>query len=202
MNSNVIFQIFTVVLAILLAAVLIFVFVMPHDEPYVNPDINAGMIEVDEFNLYDDETGSHSTGKIFVMNDDEYKIRLVADITVCEGDQGGFCASFYDGMVVESMICDFNGDIEQTQSGGYSKYYYLEHYKERGLTEVVVDCSVTAAYHTYETGPGSGTLIVDLVLDPNKDIKEIEQIEVYVGIGYKKPALFPIGQYFYLPTKA
>lgn len=45
-------------------------------------------------------------------------------------------------------------------------------------------------------------LSVDLVLDPKKDIKEIEQIEVYVGIGYKEPALFPIGQYFYLLTKA
>ena len=201
MNSNVIFQIFTVVLAILLAAVLIFVFVIPHDEPYVKPDVNVGIIEVDEFDLYDDETGSHTTGKIFVMNDDEYRIRLVANITVCEGDLGGFEASFYDGMVVESIICDFNGNIHQGESGDYVSFHYVDYYDDRGWTSICVDSSAPV-YRTHKQAPGSGTLIVDLILDPKKDIKEIEQIEAYVGIGLKGQSLFPIFEHFYLPTKA
>ena len=200
MNSNVIFQIFTVVLAILLAAVLIVVFVLPHDESYVKPDVNAGMIEVDGFDLYDEETRSHSVGKIFVMNDGEYRIRLVADITVCEGDVGGFRAAFLDGMLVESIFCDFNGDIQQAEFGDYVNFFYIDYYDDRGLTEVIVDSSAPL-YPTNRQEPGNGTLTVDLIMDPKKDIKEIEQIEVYVGIGYKPPVLFPIQQHFYLPTE-
>ncbi len=200
MNSNVILQVFTVVLALLLAAVLIFVFVMPHDEPYVRPDVNAGMIEVDEFDLFDDETGSRTAGKMFVMNDGEYRIRLVADITVCEGDRGGFRASFFDGMVVDSIICDFNGDIQQAEYGDYVSFSYVSYYDDRGLSSISVDSSAPG-YQTHRQEPGSGTLVADLVLDPEKDIRDIEQIEVYVGIGYKGQYMFPIYQHFYLPTE-
>ncbi len=177
MNSNVVFQISTVVLALALAAVLIVVYVIPEDNSYVKPKINSGLIEVDEFDIVDSYSGSSTKGRILVINDGELRIRLMADIIVAEGDWSGFGASFSEGVVVERICCEFNGDIEETESNGYCYFYN----GTRGA-EIIVDCE----YHPYSTGkhkPGSGTLMVDLKMDPEKRDDGLDAVMCATGIG-------------------
>ena len=112
MNSNVIFQISTVVLALVLAAVLIVVCVIPDEHNYSYPDINDGLIEVDSFDIADEYSGSSAAGNLFVINDGEFKVRLAADINIVDGDWGGFSIEAYDHLVVDSIYCEFNGSID------------------------------------------------------------------------------------------
>ena len=200
MNSNVVFQISTVVLALALAAVLIVVYVIPEDNSYVKPKINSGLIEVDEFDIVDSYSGSSTKGRILVINDGELRIRLMADIIVAEGDWSGFGASFSEGVVVDRICCEFNGDIEETESNGYCYFYN----GTRGA-EIIVDCE----YHPYSTGkhkPGSGTLMVDLKMDPEKRDDDLDAVMCTIGIGSRTSEkgiriIHPAYERFLLPVK-
>jgi|GEM_PF-2633620 len=206
MNSNVIFQISTIVLALILAAVIIVVYVIPDDNSYVEPNVNEGLIEVDEFDLVDKYSGSSAKGKILVINDGEFKVKLFAEMEITEEDFGGFGVIVLDGAVVDHFYCEFNGDIAETSgSEGYSWFYYSENIPDgRGRTVIDVDSSG----YPDQTGKhkaGSGTLIVDFKMDPKKDINNIDTVEFIVGVGSRVTeegyqVIHPANQRFFLPT--
>ena len=199
MNSNVIFQISTVVLALALAAVLIVVFAMPEEEKgYVEPVGNDGLIEIDEFDIVDESTGSSAKGRIYVINDGEFKVKLMADITVAEEDYSGFEVRIW-GAAAEDFYCEFNGDAEE-DSGWYILAYRPYDRSPRddircGSTEIVVDSCYLDV--TPRRGPGSGTLVADFKLAPGTNIDEIDAVECFIGIGPFHSA----NERFFLPTK-
>ncbi|MBR6205329.1 MAG: hypothetical protein IKQ60_09910 [Candidatus Methanomethylophilaceae archaeon] len=203
MNSNVLFQISTIVLALALAAVLIVVYVIPEEESYVKHNVNEGLIEVDEFDIVDEYSRSSTKGRLLVVNDGEFKIKLIADITVAQGDFGGFRATFDSGVVVDRLYCEFNGDIEETEVSGYSLFYYSDYIKG-GQTTIVVDSSELDV--TGKHKPGSGMLVVDLKMDPKKSIDGVDTVECFIGIGSRTSPegyriLNPAYEKFFLPTK-
>jgi hypothetical protein len=181
MNSNVVFQISTVVLALALATVLIVVYVIPEDEEedYVMPVFNEGLIEVDGFDIVDESTGSSAKGKILAINDSEFRIRLIADIAVAEGDPYGFRMSVRENAVVDRLYCEFNGDIEEsTNSNGYCRCEYYEYGTH--MTEIHVD---SLYYGTGKHKSGSGTLILDFKIDPKWRSDDLDVVQCFISIG-------------------
>ena len=209
MNANVIFQISTVILALALAAVLIVVYVIPDEHLYSYPDVNDGLIEVDSFDIVDEYSGSSTTGKIFAIDDGEFKARLVADINVVDGDWGGFGINAYDHLVVDSIYCEFNGSIDHgDQLAGYVMYFYSPYVSHgRGETTISIDSKRPSVNPTNKYAPGSGTLVVDFKFDPSVSINELDSAEIVVGIGSRTTPegyerLWPTYQSFMIPTKA
>jgi hypothetical protein len=194
-----------IVLALILAAVIIVVYVIPDDNSYVEPNVNEGLIEVDDFDLKDPYSGSSAKGRILVINDGEFKVKLVAEMDITEKDFAGFGVTVLDGAVVDRFYCEFNGDIAETEGPeGYSWFFYngnLSH--GRGMTQITVDSS--SVYATGKHRAGSGTLIVDFKMDPKKDIRNIDTVEFIVGVGSRVTEegyqdIHPAYQRFFLPT--
>ncbi len=197
MNSNVIFQISTVLLALALAAVLIVVYVLPPDEGtegYVDPTFNHGLLAIEDFHIADDSTESSAEGKIFAINDGEFKIKLIASMTIGENNPIGFQVAVWNNMVADSIYLEFNGDIEESmKNDGWGSCFYHEYGTHS--TEIFIDS--TYSFVTKKHGPGSGTLVADFSMDPKWRSEDVDTVEFFVNVGFSEDS----HARFFLPAK-
>ncbi len=188
MNSNVLFQISTVLLALALAAVLVVVYLVPEEETYVEPNINEGLIASEEFHLVDEHTGSSTSGKIFVNYGSEYHVKLYADMAISDTDIYGWRVFAFDGLVVDSIDCDFNEDTRQLPNdNGYVSYDNLSYHRpgaqERTTLTTVTVSSSYSLTPTAKSGPGSGSIMIDFVYRWDRPVEDNESIELRVLVG-------------------
>jgi hypothetical protein len=168
MNSNVIFQISTAVLASILAAVLIFLFVIPEDEFHTT--LNDDVKNSTAFELVDDYTGSSFEGSVLVSHTgSNTELTMVAHIDIAQRDVGPAFVFFDNSLIVKNAMTDFNGST----SDSYITYCHgkLLNYLQIG------------SLHPQAYDKGSGELIVQAVMSNLDSIPS--EISLTLAIGSK-----------------
>jgi hypothetical protein len=168
MNSNVIFQISTAVLALILAAVLIMIFVVPGDEFHTT--LNDDVKDSTAFELVDDYTGSSFEGSVLVSHTgSKTELTIVAHIDITQKDEGPAFIFFDDNLDVKNVMTDYNGST----SASYIMYNHgkLLHFLQIG------------SLHPQAYDKGSGELLVQVVMS---DVDPIpSEVSLTLAIGSK-----------------
>lgn len=167
MNTNVIFQITTVILVLVLAAILIAVYVIPEGdtETKLNDDLKDSI----PFDVVDDYTGSSMNGSIITAhNGKDTEITLLAHIDITLMDEGPVFIYLDKELFVKSAITDYNG----ATSGEYIEYV---HVRDK------INFLQIGGLHPKSFHKGSGELEVKLILSDNYPIPDEVSLTISVG---------------------
>ena len=167
MNTNVIFQITTVILVLILAAILIAVYVIPEGdtETKLNDDLKDSI----PFDVVDDYTGSSMKGSIITAHTGkDTEITLLAHIDITSVDEGPVLIYLDKELLVKSAITDYNGDV----SGRLIEYI---HVRDK------INFLQIGSFHPKSFDKGSGELEVKLILNDQYSIPDEVSLTISVG---------------------
>ena len=168
MNSSVIFQISTAALALILAAVLIFLFVIPGDgfHTTLNDDVKSSTA----FDLVDDYTGSSFKGSALVSHaGPDTDLTIIAHIDITQKDEGPAFVFLDDSLNVKNVITDYNGSTSDA-------YVVYNHGTKLNYLQI-------SSLHPKASDKGSGELVVQAVLSDKDSIPS--EVSLTLAIGSK-----------------
>lgn len=135
-------------------------------------DLNKGLIQITNFDLVD-ELGSSANGAIFFIEEEEnIRVRIVADLSIVSGDKGGYLLYGYEYLSPSSVISGYNNEtsdqyIEYTREvGGQSGYVYVDRAPGSAISK-----------------GGEGIVIVDYITNSNFN-NDVDSISIGIQIGY------------------
>lgn len=181
-NTKVVLEIATIVLALALAAVLIVVYVVPDDDEFrttLNDDVRYSTT----FDIKDDYTGSSMNGSVFASHSgSDTKITISTHIEITDADDGPAFIYLDKGLLLDDVLSNFAGSISDSKLG----YAYSG---EGGM----VNRLEIGYIHPRASDKGSGDLVATIVFAKGASIPSEVKLAVAIGARTYENGVHAIG---------